>query len=214
MLACIQNRASFWKVLRSGNARVSRVSSHIVMAKCLYRGRSSAYDITSDKRSWTWAGDSADGIATGYRRGGPGIVSLWKARFSPPVQTDGYRLVPGAKAAGVWHWQTTTDTEVIKWVELLYFSRVQFPVGSLEICKWLIPSVPLSQWQRWVPRNIRGGKVAAGAQSWQLCHPVFVECQSKNGGPKFHSHPTASWVFMTRWRNSFNPLAPEFPFKF
>jgi hypothetical protein len=32
--------------------------------------------------------DSSVGIATGYRLEGPGIESLWGARFSAPVHTD------------------------------------------------------------------------------------------------------------------------------
>ena len=38
--------------------------------------------------------ESVDGIATGYWLDGPGIESLWGARFSAPVQTG-----PGAHPA-------------------------------------------------------------------------------------------------------------------
>jgi len=57
--------------------------------------------------------DSSVDIATRHGLGGPGIESRWKARNSAPVQTDpgahsafctynGYRIIPGGKAAGAW----------------------------------------------------------------------------------------------------------------
>ena len=56
--------------------------------------------------------DSSDGIATRYGLDGPGIESLWGARFSAPVQagpgahpafcTMGTGSFPGIKAAGAW----------------------------------------------------------------------------------------------------------------
>jgi len=42
LLAFIQNMATVYKVLWTGNVRGSWVSCHIVMAKFLYRGHSSA----------------------------------------------------------------------------------------------------------------------------------------------------------------------------
>ena len=56
--------------------------------------------------------DSSVGIATRYGLDCPGIESRWVARFSAPVQTDsegppsllynGYRVIPGGKAAEAW----------------------------------------------------------------------------------------------------------------
>jgi hypothetical protein len=62
--------------------------------------------------------DSSVGIATLYGLDGPGIESLWRARFYVPVQTGpGARpvsytlgtasLSPGGKAAGAWRWPPT-----------------------------------------------------------------------------------------------------------
>jgi len=58
--------------------------------------------------------------ATRYGLDGPGIESRWGgARFSALVQTgpgappcllyNGYRVNPGGKAAGSWHWPPTTN---------------------------------------------------------------------------------------------------------
>jgi hypothetical protein len=56
--------------------------------------------------------DSSVGIVTRYRLDGPGIESLWGARFSAPVQTGswgppsllykGYLIFSGVKATGAW----------------------------------------------------------------------------------------------------------------
>ena len=42
----------------------------------------------------SWAGNSSDGIVTGYGLDGPGNESRWGARFSAPVKTG-----PGAHPA-------------------------------------------------------------------------------------------------------------------
>ena len=55
--------------------------------------------------------DSSVGIATGYELDGPGIESRWGRDFCirpdrpwgpPSLLYNGYRVIPGGKAAGAW----------------------------------------------------------------------------------------------------------------
>ena len=64
--------------------------------------------------------DSSAGIVTLYGLDGPGIESRCGTIFSPPwgppsLLYSGYRLFPGAKAAGAWGWpQAPSNAEVLK----------------------------------------------------------------------------------------------------
>jgi hypothetical protein len=60
--------------------------------------------------------DSVVGIATGYELDGPGIKSRWGRDFQHPSRPalgpteplyNGYRVIPGGKAARVWNWPPT-----------------------------------------------------------------------------------------------------------
>jgi hypothetical protein len=91
--------------------------------------------------------DSSVGIPAGYKTDGPGIESLWGARFSAPVQTGreahpvsytiGTRSFPGVKRSGrgVDH-PPLSIAEVKERIQLYLYS----PSGpSWPVIGWLLP---------------------------------------------------------------------------
>ena len=87
------------------------------------------------------------------------VLTLWrlvkvKARWGPPsLKYNGYRVIPGGKAAGVWRWPPTpSSTEVKEWVGLYLYS----PTG---------PSWPVLGWNS--PRSKSHYEWRSVSQSWR-----------------------------------------------
>jgi hypothetical protein len=80
-------------------------------------------------------------IVTCYGMGSPGFESRWARDFPhtsrPSLPYNGYRVLPGGKAAGVWAWPLTPfRAGVRKRVELFLYS----PFGtSWPVLGWILP---------------------------------------------------------------------------
>jgi hypothetical protein len=90
--------------------------------------------------------DSSVGIATPYSLGVPEIESRWGEIFRthpdrpwgpPSFLYNGYRVVPGGKAAGAWRWLTTPSSAEVKERAELYLYSTSGP--SWPVLGWTFP---------------------------------------------------------------------------
>ena len=97
--------------------------------------------------------DSSVGVATCYGLDGRGIKSWWGRDFPHlsrpalgPIRLlyNGYRVFPGSKVAGTWHWPPTPSSAEVKERVQLYLYSSSEP--SWPVLGWTLLPLPLREW--------------------------------------------------------------------